>query len=730
MKRKVLALALSAMMVFSSTGFAFADSDDVGEPPSKPKVESYKDNDKVKEYNKEAKEYNKKVDEYNAAVDKKYEDAVADTNKKNAEGQAKQEASQKAHDEAVAANEAEQARADSENAKIDEQNAAESERVNKHNSDEDAKVEQSKSDKEKAESENANRKAQYDADVKAAEKEYEEAVNAEKERIEAIKAENEQIRKHNAEEDQKVADTEAANKAEKERIDTENAERESKYLEDVAKYEADMNQYNSDYAQYEADKAMEEKILAAKDAEGNQRYHSVEEYNEVVKNYNAQVERYNGQVENYNKVYGVTDEIANNAPSRNKNAPELSVSDTYEIIKGDTESGRKIPVHIEHTFYGTDISYSEDFEIDANDTIILRGMASPGDNLDEQSCYFFYNTDDNHSLGMWANSWSELTTYPSASVDQTWENGDSHTISYKDSTNEYQWNFEDISISYYYMWTKLYQKRDLYEYANVPNEPTKPTEPVLELLGFEPIVYNPNYLEELDETENIIEKRTVNEPEYLDVPEIYSPQYEEYIPIEHVSPVLVAVPDVEIWENLPDPEKEKYLNRLPLLSLLPVPTNPTNNTPTDKTTPTQTIIPVADNNVEVVNNNDTPTANVNENEVPLAYKLYSSEDYWALLNLILVFVSIIIAICLIILVFWNNRKEDEHIEVNNRWPFRIVAVISAIVSAIVFLITEDMSNPMVFIDQYTLLMAIITCITALFAFISLHREEEKEDEEN
>lgn len=728
MKRKVLALTLSAMMVFSSTGFAFAGSDDVGEPPSKPKVESYKDNDKVKEYNKEAKEYNKKVDEHNAAVDKKYEDAVADTNKKNAEGQARQEASQKAHDEAVAANEAEQARVDSENAKIDEQNAAESERVNKHNSDEDAKVEQSKSDKENVESENASRKAQYDADVEAAEKEYEEAVAAEKERIEAIKAENEQIRQHNAEEDQKVADTEAANKAEKERVDTENAERESKYLEDVAKYEADMDQYNSDYEQYEADKAMEEKILAAKDAEGNQRYHSVEEYNEVVKNYNAQVERYNSQVDNINKIYGVTDEQVNNAPSRNKNALELSVSDTYEIIKGDTESGRKIPVHIIHTFYGTDITYEEEFEIDANDTIIMRGMASPGDALDEQTCYFFYNTDDSHSLGMWSNASSTLMEYPTADVETGWENGDTHTVSYKNSTNEYSWNFEDIYMEYNYFWTPLYQKRSLYEYANVPNEPTKPTEPTLELLGFEPIVYNPDYLEELDETENVIEKRTVNEPEYLDVPGIYNPQYEEYIPIEHISPVLVAVPDVEIWENLPDPEKEKYLNRLPLLSLLPVPTNPTNNTPT--TTPTQTIIPFADNNVEVVNNNDTPTANVDENEVPLAPKLYSSEAYWALLNLILVFVSIIIAICLIILVFWNNRKEDEQIEVNNKWPFRIVAAISAIVSAIVFLITEDMSNPMVFIDQYTLLMAIITCITALFAFISLHKEEEKEDEEN
>ena len=718
MKRKVLALTLSAMMVFSSTGFAFAGSDDVGEPPSKPKVESYKDNDKVKEYNKEAKEYNKKVDEYNA---------VADTNKKNAEGQAKQKASQKAHDDAVAANEAEQARVDSENAKIDEQNAAESERVNKHNSDENAKVEQSKSDKEKVESENANRKAQYDSDVEAAEKEYEEAVNAEKERIEAIKAENEQIRQHNAEEDQKVADTEATNKAEKERIDTENAERESKYLEDVAKYEADMDQYNSDYEQYEKDKAMEEKILSATDADGNPRYQSIEEYNQAVEEYNGKVTTYNNSVDSYNKAYNVNDEIVNNSPDRNKNANAVSIDSTYEITEGETKSGRTIPVKIKHTFYGTDISYEEEFEIDANDTIVLKGMSVAGDCLNEQSCSFFYNTDDNHTLGMWNNSWSILLVNPTADSVDGWQNGDTHTITYKDSTDEYQWNFEDIEVEYYYMWTPFYKKKDLYEYANTPNEPTKPTEPTLELLGFEPITYEPNYLEELDETENVIEKRTVDEPEYLDVPGIYNPQYEEYIPIEHISPVLVAVPDVEIWENLPDPEKEKYLNRLPLLSLLPVPTN---NTPTPRTTPTQTTITLANNDVEVVNNNGTPTTNVDKNEVPLAPKRYSSEAYWALLNLILVFVSIIIAICLIILVFWNNRKEDEQIKVNNRWPFRIVAAISAIVSAIIFLITEDMSNPMVFIDQYTLLMAIITCITALFAFFSLHREEEKKDEEN
>ena len=637
MKKKILSIVLSFSMIFSTTGFAFADVDLDNPPaePTKPKVESYEDNNKIKEYNKEAGEYNKKADEYNAAIDKEYNNTVADINKKNSEGQQKQIESQKAHDDAIAANEAEQKRVDEENKKIDEENIKNSKEVEQYNLNEDAKAEQSKNDKEAAEVENAFIKEAYDKDVAMAESEYESAIQAERDRINKIKdelkikIENEKIRKHNAEENQKVIDTNTQNELEKAKIDAENATREEKYLQDVAQYEADMIQYDIDYKQYQTDKKMEEKILSAKEANGNQRYHSIEEYNETVTNYNNQVIKYNNQVDAYNKTYKVTEEDVNNSISRNKNASPVSITDTYSIIKGETQSGRMIPVHIEHTFYGTDISYSEDFEIDANDIITLKGMSAAGDPLNDTSCCFFYNTDSNHTLGMWNNSWSMLLVNPTASSEYNWENGDVHTITYKDSTDEYQWYFEDISINYYYIWTPFYQKKNLYEYANTPTEPTLPTQPVLNLINFEPIVYNPNYLNELDETEIIIEKREVAEPKYIDVPELYTPEYKNFGSISYINPTFIEVPEVEKWENISIPPKKQHLNHIPLLKLFLKPTS--SNSTTLITNKTTNVYYGMGDNEKPLNNINTPTT---VNNIKTPFSSVSIEKHWALINLI------------------------------------------------------------------------------------------------
>lgn len=744
--KRILGILLMVLLLTSPFSSVYAL-----EAPEQPQLENFTTNEEITEYNNKVDNYNAEVDEYNAAVDEEYNSAVESVNEQNAAGIKAQEESQKAHDDAVATNEAEQKRVEEENAKIDEQNTVEFERVKQYNANEDTLVEQSKADREKVEKDNADKKAQYEADVVAAEKEYEEAVTAEKQRVDAIKAENEQIRQHNAEEDQKVADTKAANEAEEARINAENAKRESKYYEEVTKYEADMNQYNADYEQYEADKVMEERILAAKDANGNQRYHSVEEYNETVKNYNSQVERYNGQVDNINRIYGITEDQVNNAPSRNKNAIELSISDTYEIIKGDTESGRKIPVHIEHNFYGTNISYSEDFEIDANDTIIMRGMASPGDALDEQTCYFFYNTDDNHSLGMWANANSTLMEYPTANVETGWENGDTHTVSYKNSVNEYSWNFEDIYMEYNYLWTPLYQKRDLYEYANVPNEPIAPIKPVLELLGFEPIIYNPNYLEEKDETENIIEKEFVNEPEYTEVPDIYNPQYQDFIPIEHLSANLINVPDVIQWSMLPAPIKQAYLSYLDKLDLLPElePTpepidepiiTPSTPTPTDpipgpKPTPIygggdgDPVVAVVEEDIEIAAT-ETPTATIESDPTPKVEPVGS----WALINLICTILSCIIAI---ILLFIKKKTDDEEEEYTDEEEkdirgikrFKIYSVLVGIISIIAFILTEDITLPMILIDKWTILMVILLAINVINIFVMRKKSKQEEDDD-
>lgn len=259
-----------------------------------------------------------------------------------------------------------------------------------------------------------------------------------------------------------IQEIDETNAQEQARVDRINAEKQQAY-------EQAMEQYEKDKEQYKKDKEYEARILA------DPRYDSIEQYNEVVTEYNKKVNTYNNQVSNFNKAYGITDETANNSPQRNANAPEVSVKDTYTIIEAENKSGRKIPVHIEHIFPGTDIAYIVDFEIDANDTIILRGIAPSTDTPVDKACYFFYNTDNKHSVGMWANAFSTLYTNTTATKSQDWENGDTHTITYADSNNEYLQQFDDISITYEYQWIKLYQQKDCVDLANTPIEPTLPT---------------------------------------------------------------------------------------------------------------------------------------------------------------------------------------------------------------------------------------------------------------
>lgn len=72
MKTKLLVFLLTLFMIFSTSGIVFAEGD-LANPPERPQVESYQDNDKIEEYNQQVDEYNAQVTEYNNKVDQDYE---------------------------------------------------------------------------------------------------------------------------------------------------------------------------------------------------------------------------------------------------------------------------------------------------------------------------------------------------------------------------------------------------------------------------------------------------------------------------------------------------------------------------------------------------------------------------------------------------------------------------------------------------------------------------------
>ena len=102
---------------------------------------------------------------------------------------------------------------------------------------------------------------------------------------------------------------------------------------------------------------------------------------------------------------------------------------------------------------------------------------------------------------------------------------------------------------------------------------------------------------------------------------------------------------------------------------------------------------------------------------------------WAFINLFTVLINFTISITLLLMIYINNRKEDEETEVKNKVLIRICTLIIAIISGIVFLFTEDMTLPMVLIDKWTPLMIIILVFNIIAAILSLRKIKEKEEAE-
>ena len=137
-RHKVVAMTLAMMMSAAPVwGAAFAADEFTAEQPDKPVAESYKDNDKIEDYNKKVDEYNKSAEEYNKSVDREYEAAVEETNSKNAVIDQQNEAELQRVREAEERNSEAQKAVDEENAKIAAENQENERLVSEHNAKED-----------------------------------------------------------------------------------------------------------------------------------------------------------------------------------------------------------------------------------------------------------------------------------------------------------------------------------------------------------------------------------------------------------------------------------------------------------------------------------------------------------------------------------------------------------------------------------------------------------------
>ncbi|MBR4462593.1 MAG: hypothetical protein IKS51_08450 [Erysipelotrichaceae bacterium] len=118
---------------------------------------------------------------------------------------------------------------------------------------------------------------------------------------------------------------------------------------------------------------------------------------------------------------------------------------------------------------------------------------------------------------------------------------------------------------------------------------------------------------------------------------------------------------------------------------------------------------------------------IDDTEVPMA-----APGAWALVNLIASILSVITALLLVISFFTKKEEskeeeEEEKEETENRKASKFLGLVPAIVSVIVFLLTEDMRLPMVLIDRYTLLMILILLISLALALITRNRKDKEEE---
>ena len=616
------------------------------------------------EDNDKIEEYNKKVDSYNEAA--------------------------KAHNESVD-REYEAAVADTaaKNAEIDQHNAAETERV------------------QAAEERNA--QAVRDAEEENSRIDEENA------------AEEALVNEHNSSEEAKAKASEEAKKAAEEENEAIKAHNDA-----VADYAEKKPQHDEAVAKYKKDLSIESQILAMG-------YASVEQYNDRI-----------------NKAYN---EPARASVEKNASAKVVSAKDTYSVEEAAVKSGEMVTVHIAHIFEGTDISYVEDFEIDRNDIITINSIAALGNATQPGYASLYYNTDEAHSMGYWV-PWDQLE-YNARYVNSNWNCGTSYEISYKDGKN-HAFDEEVISMVYNYTWIpqKVYKT---YDTPVAPEELVDPGEAKA----------------------------------YVEVPELYTPEYKEFVKKQHVEAQLEEIEAANILEHIADPIKKAYIELLGYMDLFDVPAAPAPVVPeipaapaapaapadeppvaeapiaapaeeapiaeapaaavetavaeapvaapaakTAKAAPAataaapaaeaaQTAI-IAEQEVALAEHAEAAPTMIEDGQTPLA-----DQPVWALLNLIMTILTGIFSAVLLI-GYFGKKEEDEddedYKELKRNGFARLASIIPAAVSVIAFILTENMANPMVLIDRWTVFMAAILLIQAVIAMIAKKSEKENDDE--
>lgn len=126
---------------------------------------------------------------------------------------------------------------------------------------------------------------------------------------------------------------------------------------------------------------------------------------------------------------------------------------------------------------------------------------------------------------------------------------------------------------------------------------------------------------------------------------------------------------------------------------------------------------------------DPPPEEFDEDDVPLAAPDFKA---WALVNLILAVLTALGSALMLVRYFGKKKREADpargiqEAAINRKGGWRLGSLIPAIGGIVAFILTEDMKNPMVLVDNWTLLMVAIALIQVAVGTLAWRSEKEAE----
>ncbi len=127
-------------------------------------------------------------------------------------------------------------------------------------------------------------------------------------------------------------------------------------------------------------------------------------------------------------------------------------------------------------------------------------------------------------------------------------------------------------------------------------------------------------------------------------------------------------------------------------------------------------IPLADGPAEDVQ------VEIGDTVVPLA----AADGSWSLLNLIMA-IATVLGSAFLLIAYFKGKKKDENQDVKRKGIFRLLSAPMAILSAVIFILTQDMSLPMALVDSWTLIMAVILLTQVVLALLSRKKTVDRDD---